>query len=156
MLAQILAEAGITQAQTILPRTASLRLRQATRVLLIRSRADLIRQLQYASGLVRPSTCSDPGGPKRCGGMEAGLAFAASKTNRPDNKPACADRAIQISPRQVPVYLFSLGNRIRQSSSKGGRRRPYYHHFLDAFRGQVFRNQEWQARQRLILLEKKP
>jgi hypothetical protein len=47
-----------------------------------------------------------------------------------------------------------MGDGVRLAPRQGCGRAAYYHHFLDASAGK-FPNQEWQARQRLLLLEGK-
>jgi hypothetical protein len=55
---------------------------------------------------------------------------------------------------EVPSTYF-LWAISYDSLHKNAEAAAYYHHFLDAAAGK-FPDQEWQARQRLILLEKKP
>ncbi len=83
----------------------------------------------------------------------SGLAFAASKTGR----PSLALHALAVRSRFLPeipstyfLWAISYDSLHRKTEAAS-----YYHRFLDVAAGK-FPNQEWQARQRLVLLEKKP
>jgi tetratricopeptide (TPR) repeat protein len=83
----------------------------------------------------------------------SGLAFAASRTNQPDVTLHALTMRSKYLP-EVPTTYFlwataydSLHQRVQAAA--------YYQHFLDSSAGK-FPDQEWQARQRLILLSKKP
>jgi predicted Zn-dependent protease len=82
----------------------------------------------------------------------SGLAFAASKTNRPAAAIHALTERAKLLPDNASTYFLwatsydAIHDRAQATS--------YYHHFLDAA-GDKFPDQEWQARQRLTLLEKK-
>ena len=82
----------------------------------------------------------------------SGLAFAASRTGRPD----LAVHALTMRSRYAPenassLFLWAISyDSLHQNQEAAA----YYHRFLDAAQGK-FPNQEWQARQRLQILEKK-
>ncbi len=82
----------------------------------------------------------------------SGLAFAASKINRPTTAIHALTERAKILPDNASTYFLwatsydAMHDRAQATS--------YYHRFLDAAAGK-FPDQEWQARQRLTLLEKK-
>jgi hypothetical protein len=81
------------------------------------------------------------------------LAFAASKTKQ----PAIAIHALTMRSKFLPevpstYFLWAISYDALHQNVEAA---TYYHHFLDASAGK-FPDQEWQARQRIILLEKKP
>lgn len=83
----------------------------------------------------------------------SGLAFAASKTNQPSVTLHALSMRSKFLPENASTYFLwatsydTLHQKAQAVAS--------YHHFLEAAAGK-FPNQEWQARQRLQLLEKKP
>ena len=83
----------------------------------------------------------------------SGLAFAASRANQPSVALHALTMRSKFLPENASTYFLwatsydSLHDRAQAV--------VYYHHFLDAAAGK-YPNQEWQARQRLQLLEKKP
>jgi cytochrome c-type biogenesis protein CcmH/NrfG len=111
---------------------------------------NLIRQLKYAEAFAAfdKATRLDPA---NADGW-SGLAFAASKTNQ----PAITLHALTMRSKFLPensVHLLPLGDGYDTLHQKA-QAAAYYHHFLDAAAGK-FPDQEWQARQRLLVLEKK-
>jgi tetratricopeptide (TPR) repeat protein len=81
----------------------------------------------------------------------SGLAFTASRTHRPDvTLHALAMRSQYLPDNASTLFLWATSydtlNQKKQAAA-------YYHRFLDAAAGK-FPDQEWQARQRLKLLEK--
>lgn len=82
----------------------------------------------------------------------SGLAFAASKTGQ----PAVALHALTMRSKLLPEVpsTYFLWATSYDSLHDKPQAIAYYHHFLDAAAGK-FPDQEWQARQRLALLEKK-
>lgn len=82
----------------------------------------------------------------------SGLAFAASKTAQ----PSLALHALTIRSRYLPenASTYFLWATSYDSLHNRASAVTYYHHFLDAAAGK-YPDQEWQARQRLLLLEKK-
>jgi predicted Zn-dependent protease len=82
----------------------------------------------------------------------SGLAFAASKTNQPAiTLHALTMRSKYLAENPSTYFLWATAYDTLHDNTAAA---TYYHHFLDAAAGK-FPNQEWQARQRLILLEKK-
>jgi len=83
----------------------------------------------------------------------SGLAFAASRTNQ----PSIALHALTMRSKYLPDVpsTYFLWATSYDSTHDRANAVIYYHKFLDAAGGK-FPNQEWQARQRLLLLEKKP
>ncbi len=80
-----------------------------------------------------------------------GLAFAASKTAHPDvTVHALAMRSRYAPENASTLFLWAIAY---DSLHQKGQAAAYYHRFLDAAAGK-FPNQEWQARQRLQILEK--
>jgi predicted Zn-dependent protease len=82
----------------------------------------------------------------------SGIAFAASKLQQ----PAIAVHALTVRAKylpEVPATYFLWATSYDSLNDKAAAI-TYYHHFLDSSGGK-FPNQEWQARQRLKVLEKK-
>jgi predicted Zn-dependent protease len=119
--------------------------------LLIGHGQNLIRQLKYPEALTvfDKATQLDPAS----GDGWSGLAFAASRTNQPSiTLHALTMRSKYLPELPSTYFLWATSyDSLRQRAEAIA----YYHHFLDAAAGK-FPNQEWQARQRLILLEKNP
>jgi tetratricopeptide (TPR) repeat protein len=112
---------------------------------------NLIRQLRYAEAfpVFDKATQVDPANPDGW----SGLAFAASRTNQPAvTLHALTMRSKYLS--DVPSTYF-LWATAYDSLHQRGQAVAYYQHFLDSSAGK-FPDQEWQARQRLVLLGKKP
>ena len=82
----------------------------------------------------------------------SGLAFAASRTNQPSITLHALTMRSKYLP-EVPSTYFLWATAYDTLHDKAAAA-TYYHHFLDSSAGK-FPNQEWQARQRLILLENK-
>ena len=83
----------------------------------------------------------------------SGLAFAASRTNQPSVTLHALTMRSKFLPENASTYFLwaTSYDTLHQKAQAAA----YYHHFLDSAAGK-FPNQEWQARQRLQLLEKKP
>jgi len=81
----------------------------------------------------------------------SGLAFAASKTSQ----PAVTLHALTMRSKYLPEVpsTYFLWATAYDSLHQRQQAAVYYHHFLESSAGK-FPNQEWQARQRLKLLEK--
>jgi len=81
----------------------------------------------------------------------SGLAFTASRTNRPDvTLHALTMRSEHAPENASTLFLWATAyDSLRQKPQAAA----YYHRFLDAAGGK-FPNQEWQARQRLLILER--
>jgi tetratricopeptide (TPR) repeat protein len=82
----------------------------------------------------------------------SGLAFAASKTNQPQITLHALTMRSRYRPETPSTYFLwaTAYDTLHDKASAAA----YYHHFLDASAGK-FPNQEWQARQRLLLLDGK-
>jgi tetratricopeptide (TPR) repeat protein len=81
----------------------------------------------------------------------SGLAFVASKTGRPDvTVHALTMRSKYMPESPGTLFLWAISY---DSLHQKGQAAAFYHRFLDAAAGK-FPNQEWQARQRLQILEK--
>ena len=120
-------------------------------VLLIGHGQNLIRQLKYSEACLAfdRATHLDPANPEGW----SGLAFAASRTNQPSITLHALTMRSKYLPEIPSTYFLwataydTLHQKVAAAS--------YYHQFLKSSAGK-FPDQEWQARQRLILLEKKP
>ncbi len=150
MLAQVLAESGDTAGSDRLyaillasnPNDASL---------LVAHGQNLVRELKLmeAFGVFDEATQLDPVNADAW----SGLAFAASKTGQ----PAIVLHALTMRSKYLPenpstYFLWATAYDTLHNKAAAS---AYYHHFLDAAGGK-FPNEEWQAKQRLIILEKKP
>jgi predicted Zn-dependent protease len=117
--------------------------------LLIAHGQNLIRQLKYAAAFAAfdKATRLDPASPEGW----SGLAFAASKTNQ----PAITLHALTMRSKYLPEVpsTYFLWATAYDSLHDKKSAAAYYHHFLDSSAGK-FPDQEWQARQRLLLLSK--
>jgi tetratricopeptide (TPR) repeat protein len=81
----------------------------------------------------------------------SGLAFTASRTNRPDVTIHALTMRSQYAPENAStLFLWATAY---DSLHQKDQATAYYHRFLDAAGGK-FPNQEWQARQRLQVLGK--
>jgi tetratricopeptide (TPR) repeat protein len=149
MLADVLAEAG-DAANSDKLYVALLATSPEDPALLLAHGQNLTRQLRYAEALTvfDKATRVDPSN----GDAWSGMAFAASKMRQ----PTLAIHALTMRSRflpEVPATYFlwatsydTLHDRVAAAT--------YYHHFLDSASGK-FPDQEWQARQRLLILERK-
>lgn len=118
--------------------------------LLLAHAQNLIRMLRYSAALAvfNRVTQLDPAN----GDAWSGVAFAASKTGQ----PAVALHALTMRSKflpEVPSTYFLWATSYDTMHDKE-RAIVYYRHFLDSAAGK-FPDQEWQAKQRLLLLEKK-
>jgi predicted Zn-dependent protease len=150
MLAEILAEAGDATGSDHYY-AALLASHPDDAGLLISHGENLIRQLKYADAFQAYSKATQLD-PADADGW-SGLAFAASKTNQ----PAIALHALAARSKYLPdnpstYFLWATSYDMLHDRTAAI---TYYHHFLEAAAGK-FPDQEWQARQRLLLLEKKP
>jgi tetratricopeptide (TPR) repeat protein len=150
MLAELLAESGDAAGSDNLY-VGLLAASPSDPALLVAHGQNLIRQLKYpeAFAVFDKATQLNPANPDGW----SGLAFSASKTKQ----PAIAIHALTMRSKFLPevpstYFLWAISyDSLHQNAEAAA----YYHRFLDAAAGK-FPNQEWQARQRLILLEKKP
>lgn len=150
MLAEVLAEAGdATGSDHFYARLLAASPNDPA--LLIAHGQNLIRQLKYVEAFTAFDKATQLE-PDNADGW-SGLAFAASKTRQ----PAIALHALTMRSKFLPevastYFLWAISYDSLHQNVEAA---TYYHHFLDASTGK-FPDQEWQARQRLILLEKKP
>jgi tetratricopeptide (TPR) repeat protein len=112
---------------------------------------NLVRQLRYAEAFAafNKATQLDPA---NADGW-SGLAFAASRTNQ----PAITLHALTMRSKYLPELpsTYFLWATAYDSLHQKEQAAAYYQRFLDSSGGK-FPDQEWQARQRLILLKKNP
>jgi len=149
MLASVLADAGdysgsdhyYTEVLSASPKDS---------VALVGHGQNLIRLLRFADAFAAfdKATQIDPANPDGW----SGLAFAASRTSHPD----VALHALTMRSKYLPevpstYFLWAISY---DSLHKNTEAATYYQHFLDASAGK-FPDQEWQARQRLKLLNEK-
>ena len=149
MLADVEAQAGDAAASDKLY-TTLLTSQPVDIELLVAHGQNLIRLLKYAQALAvfDKATRLEPAN----GDSWSGLAFAASKTGQ----PAVALHALTMRSRflpEVPSTYFLWATSYDTMHDKGNAI-AYYHQFLESANGK-FPDQEWQAKQRLLLLEKK-
>lgn len=118
--------------------------------LLVAHGQNLIRQLNntQAFAVFDKATRLDPA---NADGW-SGLAYAASKTGQ----PSIALHALTMRSKYLPevpstYFIWAISYDALHDKAAAA---TYYHHFLDSAAGK-YPNQEWQARQRLILLEDK-
>jgi predicted Zn-dependent protease len=118
--------------------------------LLVAHGQNLVRQLRYAEAFAAfdKATKLDPAS----GDGWSGLAFAASRTNQPSITLHALTMRSKYLP-EVPSTYF-LWATSYDSMHERTEAISYYHHFLESSAGK-FPDQEWQARQRLLLLENK-
>jgi predicted Zn-dependent protease len=150
MLAELLADAGDFAGSDRLY-TSLLAATPKDAALLIGHGQNLIRQLKYAEAFAAFDKASQLD-PASADGW-SGLAYAASRTNQ----PSITLHALTMRSKYLPELpsTYFLWATSYDSLHNRGAAITYYHHFLDSAAGK-FPDQEWQARQRLILLEKKP
>jgi len=150
MLAEVLAEAGDAAGSDHLY-TGLLAASPSDPVLLIGHGQNLIRQLKYAEAFTAfdKATQLAPANPDGW----SGLAFAASRTNQPSITLHALTMRSKYLPEIPSTYFLwaTAYDTLHQKAAAAS----YYHQFLQSSAGK-FPDQEWQARQRLILLEKKP
>lgn len=150
MMAEVLAEAGDPAGSDQLY-IGLLAASPNDATLLIGHGQNLIRQLKYALAFAAfdKATRLDPANSDGW----SGLAFAASKTDQ----PSITLRALGMRSRYLPEVpsTYFLWATAYDSLHQKNAAATYYHHFLDSSAGK-FPDQEWQARQRIKLLENKP
>lgn len=150
MLAEILAESGDAAGSDQL----YAKLLAATPndpSLLVAHGQNLVRQLKFVEAFAAfdKATQLDPA---NADGW-SGLAFAAAKTGQPSiTLHALTMRSKYLPENPSTYFLWATAYDTLHNNAAAA---TYYHHFLDAAAGK-FPNQEWQARQRLIVVEKKP
>ena len=150
MLAEVMAEAGDSAGSDQLY-SGLLASSPQDAALLIGHGQNLIHLLKYADGFVAfdKATQLDPANAEGW----SGLAFAASRTDQPTITLHALTMRSKFLP-EVPSTFFLWATAYDALHEKAAAA-TYYHRFLDSSAGK-FPNQEWQARQRLKLLESKP
>ena len=149
MLAEVLSESG-DEAGSDQLYVALLAAHPDDPGLLLAHGQNLIRQLKYPEALAAftRATELDPANPDAW----SGLAFAASKTGKPEVTLHALTMRSKYLP-DIPSTYFLWATSYDTLHVKAAAI-TYYHHFLEAAAGK-YPNQEWQARQRLLVLEKK-
>jgi tetratricopeptide (TPR) repeat protein len=149
MLAQVLADAGDAAGSDKLYAELLAATPQAPDLLVAHGQ-NLTRQLKNAEAFAAfdKATRLDPA---NADGW-SGLAFTASKTGQ----PSVALHALTMRSKYLPevpstYFVWAISYDALHDKAAAA---TYYHHFLDSAAGK-YPNQEWQARQRLILLENK-
>ena len=150
MLAELLAEAGDPAGSDLLY-VGLLAASPNDPALLIDHAQNLTRQLKFVQAFAAfdKATRLDPA---NADGW-SGLAFAASRTNQPSITLHALTMRSKYLPEVPSTYFLwaTAYDTLHQKAAAAS----YYHHFLDSSAGK-FPDQEWQARQRLKLLETKP
>lgn len=149
MLAEVLSEAGDSAGSDELYVTL-LKTQPDDADLLIAHGENLIRQEKFADAFAAFTRATEKD-PANADGW-SGLAFAASKTGKPEVTLHALTMRSKYLP-DIPSTYFLWATSYDTLHDKAAAI-TYYHHFLEAAAGK-YPNQEWQARQRLLLLEKK-
>jgi tetratricopeptide (TPR) repeat protein len=118
--------------------------------LLIGHGQNLIRQLHFTDAFIAFQKASEVA-PNDADAW-SGLAFSASRTNQPAITLHALTMRSKLLPEVPSTYFLwaTAYDTLHQNSEAAA----YYHHFLDASGGK-FPDQEWQARQRLKVVEQK-
>ena len=150
MLAEVLEEAGDATGSDQYY-AALLAAHPEDPALLVGHGQNLIREQKFPEALqvFTRATSLQPANPDGW----SGLAFAASKLNQ----PSVALHALTIRSKYLPDNPSTFFLRATSYDTLHDRVAAikYYHQFLESAAGK-FPDQEWQARQRLLLLQKKP
>jgi tetratricopeptide (TPR) repeat protein len=119
--------------------------------LLVAHGQNLIRQLRYAEAFAAFDKATQIDAANADGW--SGLAFTASRTSR----PAVTLHALTMRSKYLPEVpsTYFLWATAYDNLHQKGQAITYYQHFLDSSAGK-FPDQEFQARQRLKLLERQP
>jgi predicted Zn-dependent protease len=149
MLAEVTSEAGDAAGSDQLY-TLLLKSRPDDPDLLIAHGQNLIRQQKFAEAFTAFSQATEKDEANPDGW--SGLAFAASKLGRPEVTLHALTMRSKYLP-DIPSTYFLWATSYDTLHDKTAAI-TYYHHFLEAAAGK-YPNQEWQARQRLLVLEKK-
>ena len=150
MLAEVLAEVGDAAGSDLLY-AGLLAASPNDPALLISHGQNLIRQLKFTEAFAAFEKATQLA-PASADGW-SGLAFAASRTNQPSITLHALTMRSKYLPEVPSTYFLwaTAYDTLHQKAAAAA----YYHHFLDSSAGK-FPDQEWQARQRLKLLESKP
>ena len=149
MLAEVTAEAGDAAASDKLY-SALLAKHPHDTELLVAQGQNLTRERKYPEAMQAFSTATevDP----RDGEAWSGMAFVASKLGNSSMALHALTMRSKYLPENASTYfLWATSYDMLHDRNAAI---SYYHHFLEAAAGK-FPDQEWQARQRLLLLEKK-
>jgi predicted Zn-dependent protease len=149
MLAEVTAEAGDPAASDQLY-LSLLKSRPDDPDLLVAHGQNLIRQQKFAEAFAAFNRATELDAANPDGW--SGLAFSASKMG----KPEVALHALTMRSKyldDIPSTYFLWATSYDTLHDKAAAI-TYYHHFLEAAAGK-YPDQEWQARQRLLVLEKK-
>lgn len=107
-----------------------------------------LKRFEEAFPVFGKATQLDPGN----GAAWSGLAFTASKVKQPSVVlHALTERSKYLSENASTYFLWATSYDTLHDKVQAA---VYYHHFLDSSAGR-FPDQEWQARQRIQLLERK-
>jgi predicted Zn-dependent protease len=150
MLAEVMSEAGDATGSDQLY-TTLLKSHPDDPDLLIAHGQNLIRQQKFAEAFSSFERATQHDGVNPDGW--SGLAFAASKMGKPEVTLHALTMRSKYLP-DIPSTYFLWATSYDTLHDKAAAI-TYYHHFLEAAAGK-YPNQEWQARQRLLVLEKKP
>jgi predicted Zn-dependent protease len=150
MLAEVLAEAGDAAGSDALY-TKLLAAAPRDPALLVAHGQNLTRQLKYSEAYAAFDKATQIDAADADGW--SGLAFAASRTNQ----PAIVLHALTMRSKYLPdgpstYFLWAISYDALHDRKSAI---AYYHQFLDSSGGK-FPNEEWQAQQRIKLLENKP
>jgi predicted Zn-dependent protease len=149
MLAQVLAGSGNAAASDQLY-ASLLAAHPRDPALLVPHGQNLIRQQRFAEAFTVFSTATeiDPSDPDGW----SGLAFAASRSGHPSiTLQALAMRSRYLPESASTYFLWATSYDLLHDRASAV---TYYQHFLEAAAGK-YPDQEWQARQRLLQLQKK-
>ncbi len=148
MLAELLSEAGQYAASDQLY-TSLLASSPSNEDLLVAHGQNLVEEQQFTQAfeVFTKVTELDPANPEGW----SGLAFTASKTGQPSITIHALTMRSKFLPENASTYFLwaTSYDTLHQKTQAAA----YYHHFLESADGK-FPNQEWQARQRLQVLEK--
>lgn len=149
MLAQVLAEAGDAEASDKL--YVVLLAKSPDDVsLLVAHGQNLVRQQHYSEALAAFNKAIELDSADA--DAWSGVAFAASKLHQPSLVIHALIMRSKFLPEGPATYFLWATSYDTLNDRKAAI--TYYHHFLDSSGGK-FPDQEWQARQRLLALEKK-
>ncbi len=150
MLAAVLADAGDYVGSDHLY-AALLAASPNDAALLVAHGQNLIRQIRYQEAFAAFMKATQLN-PTDADGW-SGLAFAASRTGHPEVTLHALTVRSKYLPEMASTYF--LWATAYDTLHRKPEAAAYYHHFLESSAGK-FPDQEWQARQRLKLLELKP
>jgi len=150
MLAQVLADAG-EYADSDQLYLALLTTNPKDADLLVGHGQNLIRQKRYPEAVKSFTGATEADSSN--GEAWNGLAFAALQTHQPEITLHALTERSKFMPESATIYfLWATAYDTLHDKKQAA---AYYHHFLEASTGK-FPDQEWQARQRLKLLEQAP